>query len=203
MASPAGSGLLCTIRRYLRETRGISAVEFAFVAPIMVTLLLGGAELTQAITAKRKTTIATRAIADLIAQSTEIDNTDLANIFKAIEAVIQPFPDANFKIVVSSVGFDADGNAEIIWSEAHGGAAKHQEATLPDGLGAVPATTTLIWAEGEYSYTPIFGLVFTNALYPGGVVPLKDHIYLRPRLKPHVCRKTATETICKLQDVTG
>lgn len=200
MASPAGSGIFCLIRRYLRETRGISAVEFALVAPIMVTLLLGGSELTQAITVKRKTIIATRTIADLVAQSTEINNTDLTNIFKATQAVLEPFPNNELKIVVSSVGIDASGNASIIWSEAYNGATKPTEVTLPTGLDAYP-NTSLIWAEAEYEYTPIFGFIFTQALYPNGVVPLKDHIYLRPRLNPYVCRQTSTKKICKPDDV--
>ena len=37
------------IRRLLRDKRGISAVEFAMLLPLMVTLYLGGVEVSQAV----------------------------------------------------------------------------------------------------------------------------------------------------------
>ena len=44
-ARAIGAGL----RRLLRDKRGVSAVEFAMLLPLMVTLYLGGVEVSQAI----------------------------------------------------------------------------------------------------------------------------------------------------------
>ena len=65
------SGFLTTVRRLIRERRGVSAVEFALLLPFMLTLYLGGTEITQAITIKRKTTIVTRTIGDFVAQAAQ------------------------------------------------------------------------------------------------------------------------------------
>ena len=41
------------IQRLLRDKRGISAVEFAMLLPLMVTLYLGGVEVSQAVAIDR------------------------------------------------------------------------------------------------------------------------------------------------------
>ena len=51
------------------------------------------------------------------------------------------------------------------------------------------ASTSLIWAETEYAYTPNIGYVIT------GTKNLKDQIYLRPRLSDCVLRE-GVQTSC-------
>jgi Flp pilus assembly protein TadG len=171
------TGVLRTIRRFTRSRAGISAIEFAFILPIMLTLFLGGTEVTQAITVKRKVTMVTRSVGDLVAQAQSMDAVKMQNIFEAAAAVIAPYSNAPMKIVVSSVTIDGNGNAAIDWSRADGdGASPHPQGTpvtLPEGL-AVP-NTSLIWAETEYDYVPPIGYTIT------GTIELKDQVYLRPR----------------------
>ena len=52
--------------------------------------------------------------------------------------------------------------------------------TLPAALNT--ASTSLIWAEAQYAYTPTIGYVIT------GTMNLKDQIYMRPRLSDTVTR---------------
>jgi Flp pilus assembly protein TadG len=169
---------LLTIRRFLQERRGVSAVEFALLLPVMLTLYLGGTEVTQGITIKRKTTIVTRAIGDLVAQSSTITNTQMTNILGAAASIVAPYPVADLKIVVSSVSIDGAGVAKIVWSDATANTTARTpgtDVTLPTGLNAFP-NTTLIWAEASYTIT--------------GDVNLSDKMYLRPRLVSKVCRDT-------------
>lgn len=171
-------GILLAIRRLARNNRGISAVEFALLVPIMITLFIGGSEVTQGITIKRKTTIATRTIADLVAQSSTLSDSDMTAIFAATAAVIAPYPAGNLKLVVSNIQIDANNNASVVWSSGYNGGtarAAGSTVTLPTGLNAFPKTS-LIWAEAEYEYTPTIGYVIS------GSVDLKDKLYLRPRL---------------------
>jgi Flp pilus assembly protein TadG len=184
MTGRPARGFLISLRRLMRENRGISAVEFALLVPIMVTLFVGGTEITQGITIKRKTTIATRAIADLVAQASTISNDDMTAIFAASSKVVAPYSASNLKFVVSSIRIGADGTSTVVWSDAYnGGTAKTvgDPVTLPTGLNAF-TNTTLIWTEAEYRYTPTIGYVLS------GPVDLKDKLYLRPRLVSTVCR---------------
>ena len=115
------------IRRLLRDERGVSAVEFAMLLPLMITLYLGGVEVSQAIAVDRKVTLVARSLGDLVAQSTTVTNSDMTNILAAA-AVVQPFPDATLKVTVSSVTIDAQSVAKIAWSDTKNGTASARSA---------------------------------------------------------------------------
>jgi Flp pilus assembly protein TadG len=188
----SATGLLRTIRRFSRENRGVSAVEFAILLPVMLTLYLGGTEVTQGITIKRKTTMVTRTIGDLVAQDTSVTNGEMTSIFSAAGAVVSPYPSGNLKVIVSSVSIDAQKVAKVVWSDAWGGATARlpgETVTLPENLNDF-INTTLIWAEASYTYTPI-GYMIT------GPMTLADNLYVRPRLVAKVCRdKGGGVTLC-------
>jgi len=170
------------IRRFLRDKRGISAVEFAMLLPLMITLYLGGVEVSQAVAVDRKVTLISRSLGDLVAQVTTVTNADMTNILAATAAIVVPYVDANLRITVSSVVIDAQGIAKIAWSDTKNGTARAvgSTVTLPPALNT--ASTSLIWAESQYAYKPVIGYVIT------GTMTLKDQIYMRPRLSDTVTR---------------
>jgi Flp pilus assembly protein TadG len=170
-----------------RDERGIAAVEFAMLLPFMLTLYIGAVEVSQMVAADRKVTLAARTVADLAAQATTINATDMANILKAATAVMAPFPDAKVKVVLSQVKIDADGKATIAWSQHYHSAAHavNQTVAVPTAL-KVP-NTFLIWGEAEFEYVPIIGGAPTDLFYKlTGNKTLKDNIYMRPRLSESV-----------------
>src|SRR5690349_24337501 len=87
----------------VRDQRGISAVEFAMILPLMLTLYLGAVELSQGVGADRKVTLTARTIADLVSQTASINNSDMTNSLNAAAAVMAPYPISNLKVTVSSV----------------------------------------------------------------------------------------------------
>src|ERR1700692_1888012 len=50
---------------FLGDRRGLSAVEFALLLPLMLTLYLGGVEVSNGVAADRKVAITARTVADL------------------------------------------------------------------------------------------------------------------------------------------
>jgi Flp pilus assembly protein TadG len=168
-----------------KDERGVSAVEFAMLLPLMVTLYLGTVEVSQGIAADRKVTLTARTVADLVSQVTSVSNNDMTNSLNAATAVMAPFPTGNLKVVVSSVKIDAQGNATIAWSDTLNGTAKSTGATvtLPSAL-AIP-NSSVIWGEVQYTYKPVIGYVVT------GTLTLKDQIYMRPRMSEDVKRTTS------------
>ncbi len=171
--------------RLARDERGVSAVEFAMLLPLMVTLYLGAVELSQGIGADRKVTITARTVADLVSQVTTVNNNDMTNSLNAATAVIAPFSAAQLKVVVSSIAIDAQGKATIAWSDTLNGTARAKGSTvaLPAAL-AIP-NSSLIWSEVQYNYKPVIGYVITGSLN------LKDQIYMRPRMSDSVARTTS------------
>jgi Flp pilus assembly protein TadG len=172
------------LSRFRCSNDGVSAVEFALVLPLMLSLYIGSAEVSQGIAADRKVTLMARTVADLASQVSSISNSDMNNLLNASAAVMQPYSTAPLKITVSSVVIDAQGKATVDWSDTRNGTAraKGQAVTLPGAL-TVP-NTSLIWGEVEYTYTPVVGYVIT------GPLSLKDQIYMRPRLSATVTRTT-------------
>jgi Flp pilus assembly protein TadG len=168
-----------------RDERGVSAVEFAMLLPLMVTLYLGAVELSQGIGADRKVTITARTVADLVSQVTSVSNADMTNSLNAASAVIAPFSAAQLKVVVSSITIDAQGKATIAWSDTLNGTARSKGSTVTLPAALASPTSSLIWSEVQYNYTPVIGYVITGSLN------LKDQIYMRPRMSDTVARTTS------------
>ena len=180
---------ILTARRFCRpvgrlagDERGMSAVEFAMLLPLMVTLYLGSVELSQGIAADRKVTLTTRTVADLVSQASNVTNADMTNSLNASSAVMAPYSVTNLKVVVSCISIDATGKATVSWSDTLNGTArtKGSTVTLPAALN-VPSTS-LILSEVQYAYKPTIGYLIS------GTLTLKDQIYLRPRLSDTVTR---------------
>jgi Flp pilus assembly protein TadG len=176
----AFSGLSKRLISLRRDQRGVSAVEFAMLLPLMVTLYLGAVEISQGVAIHRKVTLTTRTVADLASQTSSISGSEMTNLLNAAAAVVSPFEVGKLKVTVSQVVIDANGNAKIDWSETLNGTkrAKGSAVTLPNALKV--ADTNLVWSEVSYNYTPTIGYVVT------GSMTLSDQIYMRPRLSDKV-----------------
>jgi Flp pilus assembly protein TadG len=166
--------------RFYRDQDGMSAVEFAMVLPLLLTLYLGAVEISQAVGVDRKVTLTSRTVADLASQSSSLASSDMQNILNAFAAVIAPYDPSQLKVTVSEVNIDNNGNATVRWSCTLGGAAHAvgSAVTLPSSLNV--ASTSLIWGEAAYIYKPVIGYVVT------GTLNLSDQIYMRPRLSNSV-----------------
>ncbi len=177
-------GLLSDLSRRLsslkRDERGVSAVEFAMLLPLMITLYLGAVEISQGVSINRKVTLTSRTVADLASQVSSISSSDMTNLLNASAAVIAPFPAGQLKVTVSQV-IDRSEQRRQGKLERH--AQRHQARSRLDGDaadGAQGRQYQLIWSEVSYNYVPTIGYVVTGALN------LQDQIYMRPRLSDTV-----------------
>lgn len=172
------------LRGLARDQRGVSAVEFALIAPVMVALYLGAAEMTMALNADRKVTGAANTVADLVAQDDFISDDELTDIYAAGDAILFPNDPTELALRITSVRMDADGDIFVDWSEGRG-----LSALSPDDVPALP--------EGLLS--PMDSIVMVEARYPfngpfpkdaGPLAVLGDTAYLRPRRSAWVRRES-------------
>lgn len=169
--------------RLAGDRSGVSAVEFAMILPIMVSLYLGGNEIGTGLTISRKVAHVSSSLSDLVAQSKTITDTDMTNILDAAAAVITPYSQANLTLRLSLIKVDAAGTATVMWSDARNTtalAAGSVVTTVPAEVKT--ANTYLIAGEVHYDYLPTIGYVMT------GHFDLHDTFYLRPRLSSDVKR---------------
>src|SRR5438034_11197861 len=96
------------IADFIADRRGLSAVEFALLLPLMLTLYLGSVEVSNGVAADRKVSITARTVADLASRMTTINNSDMTNILNASSAVVAPYSVSNLIVTVSEVGIDAN-----------------------------------------------------------------------------------------------
>lgn len=171
------------LARFVKDRRGVSAIEFALILPFMAILYLGGTALTQAIILKRKVVMVAHTVGDLVARDNIITNSEVTAIFDAAKAVFAPYPNALLKIKVSSVKIDGAGSAKVKWGEAFQDTAREEDdaVTLPLGLNTL--NSSIIWAEVSYLFTPPIG-----GTYTGGAMTLTDQLFIRPRLVNEITR---------------
>lgn len=180
-------------RRFRRDGRAVSAVEFAMILPIMATLFLASVETTQGLQADRKVSLAARALSDLASQATVIADAEMTNILDATADVLSPFPVANSTVVVSGIQTDILGVSRVVWSDARN-ATRYtcgQVVTIPNELKPLIGTAGfLVLAEVRYNYTPAIAYLIT------GTVALTDRLYTRPRIGETVSRTPKQGATC-------
>lgn len=164
--------------RLLRDRRGVSAVEFALIAPVMILIYFGLVEFCQGYMAERRAGHAASMVADLVAQSGGTSALDLDRTFVIGDTIMRPFSATPLSIRVSSVTVDARGVATVQWSRANNRnltrrAPNSLVTDLPPGL--ISTGETLILGETEYGYQSAFAQAI-----PDGVTFRRSY-YLRPR----------------------
>ena len=163
-------------KRLTRDDRGVSAVEFALLAPLMVALYLGCAEISDGIGADRKVSLAASTLANLASQVTTMSSSDMTNILNASAAIISPYNASRLQATLSCIKIDSQGRATVAWSATLNGTARTAgtSITIPSAL-AVPSSQ-LLFGETSYAYTPTVGYTIT------GTLTLSDHMYMAPRI---------------------
>lgn len=149
------AGSKASLARFARATRGLAAVEFALIAPIMLVLFFGVIEGSSALSASRKTLLAANTLADLVAQETSITKANLNDLFVGMDKVVDP-QGANALFRVVSVYYDsADKKTKVHWSYDSTDAQPYAAGSVYAGaldVAMFDDTSSLIVAEVEYDY---------------------------------------------------
>lgn len=178
------------LRNFARDESGISAVEFALIAPLMATIYFGCIELSLMMTVDRKVTGATAALGDLTSRAASVNNSDLTDIFEATRMVMQPHNMTGIRMRVSSL-YEDSGQVKVGWSDACNLTPFQDDevVSIPDNL--IPTDGTIIMAEIEYDYDSGIQYILSSSK------KLSDKFYLRPRRVDAITRdRTAGAFSC-------
>ncbi|WP_188516045.1 TadE/TadG family type IV pilus assembly protein [Alsobacter metallidurans] len=174
------------------DTRGVAAVEFALILPVMLVLYIGSVEVSQGLSADRKVVLLTRTLADLVTQNDTLNSTQVSQIMSAGTAVMSPMAASPIEMRITSVAIsDVSGKeATACWSQASTNWSGTPASAFPKGyifntiqvptaLRADPGTSVVL-AEVRYPYKPVMGYVITSTL------TLSERIFMRPRIAAYV-----------------
>jgi Flp pilus assembly protein TadG len=173
-------------RRLSDDSRGTAAAEFAIILPAILAFAFGATEVLNLIALDRKLTLTARAVSDIVAQATKVNDADMANVLSSGKVLLQPYPDNELKIRVSAVNIDANKNATVVWSDASppSEARGNGAVTIPAAL--LIANTQLIWGEVAYTYKPNFGAFSLKSSWTLSYE--NNNFFARPRESSGVCR---------------
>jgi len=155
--------------------KGISAVEFALIAPLMVLIYFGCIELSLMMRADRRVTTTASSLGDLTARLVTVSDADMQELFSAASVTMQPYPANTARMRITSVVDNGDGQTRVDWSDGHNVTPYTEDALITVPAGLVPSPGSVIVAEVEFEYESTLGVVLDASQ------TLKDVFYLRPR----------------------
>jgi Flp pilus assembly protein TadG len=172
------------MRRLLKlrhEYTGTAAIEFAFLAPIIVAMFMGAVEISNAVIVYMKLVNAADTIADLTAQTpdnTTLHAADVTNLYTAGQLVMSP-SSGTLGLALASVTFNATtGTPSVAWQQTKGGASSMTDLTSSNttltALGN--AGDSVIVAQATYTYSSLFQFIVKTP------ISMTSRVYCRPRL---------------------
>lgn len=164
------------LARLLRDRRGVSAVEFALLAPMMIALYFGCVGISDGVAIDRKVSLTAAALANLTAQVSSITTSDMSNILNASTAIMSPYSASKLKMTVSCLSIDANKKVTVKWSETKNGSKRTSFSFDSTNSALNVANSQLIYAEVKYEYEPVVG---TSVV---GNLSLSDHMFMSPRI---------------------
>ncbi len=111
---------IARLKAFRKNTRGVAAIEFAMILPVMVLILAGLIDITNLFYANRKITLATNTIGDLITQiPNKITESQMDGIYNASRPILDPIPDDMLEISVDTYRL-VGGAVKKVWHYGNG-----------------------------------------------------------------------------------
>lgn len=166
----------------LRNEDGVTAVEFAIIAPLMVLIFFGCIELSFLMRADRRVTATAASLGDLTSRLAAVTDDDMHELYNAATVMMQPYPAAETRMRITSIEDNGDGKKRVKWSDGHEMTPRpvNSIVNVPDGI--VPSPGSVILTEVEYDYTSSIGFMIDTSKTMG------DTFYLRPRRVSNIQR---------------
>ncbi len=166
------------------DRRGVSAVEFALIAPALIACYFGLAEMCGALMAERKVSHIASAVGDLVAQATTIHDSDMTDIWTVSNTLMTPMPTTTLKMRVTSIVASSAGVTTVAWTNSQGTwsptIAAGNAITVPTGI--VANSGSVIKSEASYTYSsPVSDFIPVPMTF-------NEVFYLAPRQSTSVAR---------------
>lgn len=155
--------------RLPRDTNGVAAVEFAYIAPILLVMLMATWELSRAVSIDRRLNSVSAMASELVAREEMVDEADLKSIYASLDHVMKPYDDSSLVVRLMQVRTDNNGATKVEWSTEldttavaeGGGGALNSPYSHCSNYAIEPELqqngTRVVVAEVGYNYQPMFG----------------------------------------------
>lgn len=185
------------LARLVSDRSGVAAIEFAFIAPLLLAMCFVTVEVSQGIETNKKLGRAASTVADLVTQQQTITTTQIGEIMDVGKAILKPYGRSNLKFVATAIEVtdEATPKVKVVWSQASAGATapcnalvKGAATDLPQALkvrrsfivrvvACLDYKPVVTWAAGSEAGLGVLSTIFKN-----GVLKMDETYYLRPRI---------------------
>lgn len=195
--------LTTRIAAFIRNRDGMAAVEFAFVAPILLILYFMTVEAVQGIETNRRLSRLGSMVADLVGQQDALSATALKEIIQISESTMRPYTRSVPEVTVTAIQISSDAKGavpKVVWSGTVDSKGKYAKALSAGSTVAVPVAlktgdSFLIRVESRLTYWPILlwpkegdaasGLM---GIFTG--LRMEEVYYARPRIRREIACAT-------------
>jgi len=181
--------MLNKIQNFVKRKDGVAAVEFAILAPLMLTMYVGTVEAGNFLSVNMKVTNTAATLADLVARAPHIDDSSMDLMFEAVDIIMRPADVSEMEVVVTSlvaVTVSGELKYQVRWSNSANGNAT---ARTIDSFVEIPTTSVppvliggiIVMSELSYTYQPVIeGAPGFGAILHGGI-EMVDIFFDSPR----------------------
>lgn len=163
---------------FRQDEHGIAAIEFAIIAPVMIGMYFGLAEMASAISVDRRVSHGTNVAGDLATQQPELKDGDIEEVVAAALRVMQ-LPDVGQvaidveSFILPAVGQPPESRGRIRVNSSVGGFSSFDAANLDIKL--LNANSGVVVTRVRYNYTPLQLRFFDST------ITLEETFLLKPR----------------------
>lgn len=165
-------------RKFRGDESGIAAIEFAIIAPIMIIMYFGLAEMASAISVDRRISNGTNVAGDMATQQPILAGTDIEEVVAASLRVMQVpnIKDVSMDMesfILPGSGQPPESRGRIRVNNSVGNFSSFDASGLDTQL--LNETSGIVVARVRYKYTPI------ELRYFNSTITLEETFYLKPR----------------------
>ncbi|WP_377297748.1 TadE/TadG family type IV pilus assembly protein [Rhizobium sp. SGZ-381] len=160
-------GVLLALNRLINCRRGVGSVEFAILAPILISLYICCFELTMGLSTAKRVTRSAATVADLVTQQTSVNTTFLSTMLDVTQAIFVPYDASAVSLKITGITIDQTKTPKVLWSWQQDGGLPYAAGTVindvPDDMKT--ANSFLVRAELSVPHTLLLflpGLLSTD-----------------------------------------
>lgn len=173
------------VKSFARDQRGVSAVEFALLLPVMILIYAGVADVSRGVDANRKVSRVASMVGDLISRQVSVMPAQLDDVFKIGATLMIPSGTApeirvSFIKVEQVVPEEKKLTVKLDWSQKTAGFKEssnridreNKQTYLPEKLRQEPMN--YIRVEAQYTYKPLLSAILPD-------INMEEIYYISPR----------------------
>ena len=189
--------LAVRLAQWISDRRGVAAIEFALIVPLLLSMYFVTMEVSQAIETNKKVSRVGSMVADLVTQQQTITKSELDAILAIGESLLQPYNRSKPTIIITAIEItdETTPKVKVFWSRkltagAYSiGAAKGTTTTVPTALNT--RGSFLVRVQSSLSYKPVVTWAAGDKQALGLTaafdnISMAETYYLRPRMSQQI-----------------